>query len=1495
MFFLLAMLVNSLFIFAQSSFPVLHSPQTDPCGQQHSQEKLYQENPTLRPENNPAHQELEQFTQQYAASSNRNNVVLTIPVVVHVVHDNGPENLTDEEIIDGIALINEDFSATNEEIPSEIHSSFLNIVADCEMNFELARFDPNGIPATGITRQVSSYTYAGDDPNMKLQYNWPREKYLNVWLVNKPFAGNSSSGFAYYPPSVDDPIYAHYDGVVIAYWAYGRHDETAVGYEHVMSHEIGHWANLKHTWGDQSDFGTAAACNDDDLVDDTPNTQGHAFFGDCTLETFSCGTLDNNNNFMDYTGTCTAMFTLGQKDRMLASMYSSISGRNNLWSASNIEATLGDPAAPLMVYNTLTISEDIANDGTVNSSMQVTLNNATFSQSTGSFSAGVHYSITGLPTGLAANINVTSSTSLTVDISGTAANHADADDATYTIAFQDAAFSEVTAAEVGGSNNPALLIDFLDPYTVVYVDLEDPFAEQNGQDWEFFALNYGNAEFGAWLYDSDFFKLETYGNGAICHDGTRNIVPLDCGVTIGNSDVFTEPDVYPGQLDISNPSYTDWNGRTAYIGFTFRKGGYDHYGWLKATVPPDGSKFTVTEGAYHTGPEYSITTGMGCDATLNYTPPAVAESITNDGSFNDFTNILTENVVFSQSSGSFIENTHYTISGLPAGLTASMQVISNTLVELHIDGTTTPHADADDINISVSFLDAAFAGTLAANVVHATNAQVLIDFRAAYEVVCVDLNDPFAEKGGQTWEYFTLNYGNTEFGTWLFEDDNFKLETYGKGMMCYPNTRHIQPLGSGVEVSANSTFTPPGDYPDQLDVSNLTYTAWNGYTGYMGFEFYKDGYIHYGWFLAAVTPSGDRFTILEAAYNTAPNGAVYTGSCGGTSPLTISFETTNVTCSGGNDGSATAIPIGGTNPYTYAWDNNENSATISDLNVGTYTVTVTDGNNTIGIATVNVVEAPQMILTIVPTNESSEGAGDGAANLTITNGTSPFIYNWSNGANTEDISNLDAGTYSVVVTDANMCTFYQTVTIFAGANTTYCPANTLLNHNFISRVQVAGIDYSSAWNGYSDFTHQIGVMEAGSTYDLVIGCDIDYWEDISLGTWIDWNSDGDFEDAGEEVYLYRGEGPFTTTIIAPFDLTDGPTRMRVRLGYGSDMVACGEDTYQGEVEDYSLNLTGGTTSSGGYCEAYTELDFNHITNVNVAGINHNSVWNNGYGNFTNLLGQMEAGENYTLNLNFESEHWPDIAVGAWIDWNMDGDFEDANEEVYRVRSDGPFGTNISVPMDIPNGVTRFRVRLGYGADMDACGYDDYQGEVEDYSIQLLGVALATEMLDFEAKKSSKNIVLNWQTTHEEEIDYFIIEKSDDGRTFEKIGEKMAKKKAHNTYEFLDNRPFKGLNYYRLRQVDYSGQERFSEVEVVDFNNKNDLIIYPNPVGNEFLNLSFEQDLEEPMVVEVFDYTGRIVLTQQILDTNDYQLDVSDFAKGVYILRVGERRLRFLRL
>lgn len=1342
-----------LALFLVNAFPLTIQAQKSPnpienhnekCGFQTIQNQLYENNPELRPSINPAHKKLEKWTQNYTSHNNRNQVVLTIPTVVHVVHDNGPENLTDAEIIDAIALLNEDFSGTNEEVPNEIHPSFLSSVADIEVRFELARFDPNGIPTTGITRQISEYTYAGDDPDMKLAYRWPREKYMNIWLVNKPFAGNSSSGFAYYPWSVDDPVYEHYDDIVIAYWAFGRHDETYSGYEHVLSHEVGHWANLKHTWGDQTNVETSEACGDDDDVSDTPNTTGHSFFGDCTLETYSCGTLDNNNNFMDYTGTCTGMFTWGQRDRMRAAIESNVSQRNNLWSATNLNETLGDPNAPRLVYEKLSVQEAISNDGTVNASINITLENALFSQSSGDFTENTHYTVSGLPNGITATISLNSSISAVLHLNGTTTNHDETDDAAISIYFQDAAFNGTLATNIPGSTNDLLSINFIAPYTVIFVDLEDPHAQIGGQEWEYFDVNYGNADFGTWLYNGDHLKLETYDKGAICEPGTRNITPLPCGFSIGPDDTFTPPEIYPGQLDISNPTYTAWNGVSAYIGFSFRRAGYDHYGWLKATVSADGTIFTVTEAAYHTGPKYPILTGTGCAPAVNYEPPYIAEAIANDGSFDGRLYILAENVSFSQSSGIFTENTHYSLSGLPAGLSATVEVENEALLAIHVQGNTSNHDDVNDTHFNFSLLDAAFQSELAANVSNATNTSLLLDYRDPYEVVCVDLDDPFAQYGVQTWEWFTLDFGNGDFGTWLYNDVNYKLETYNKGAMCYTDTRNIRPLGYGDVIGPTETFTPPGSYPDQLDVANPSYTNWFGQTAYIGFELTYNGNKHYGWFLAAVNSNGTSFTILEGAYNLAPNTMVFAGFCGGSSPLGVSFDKTDVSCNGDSDGSITANPIGGTAPFTYNWQHGGNQATTSNLAIGEYRVTVQDVLNNWAIGEVTIEEPAALLITAAPTNASASGTSDGAIDVTVVGGTPPYTFLWSNGADTEDLNNIPSGSYQVYVWDANGCNEQASVLVVAGS--------------------------------------------------------------------------------------------------AP----------------------------------------------DGYCEAWTEYDYNHISNVNIAGIDHGSGWNNGYVDFTNIAGLMELGNSYPLTINCESEHWPDIAIAAWVDWNMDGDFEDANEEVYRVRDEGPFTTTISVPNDIENGVTRMRIRLGYGDDMQPCGYDNYQGEVEDYSINLSnGAALDLELLDFSVKKQEETAFLQWKTLNESSMSHFILEKSVNGKDFEHLHTTSVQNKEAAVYHFVDEKPFSGLNYYRLKAVGWDNKTTISKIVAIDFGQKTDFSLYPNPFGNEKVWLVFDEQREETVEVEVINQMGQIVKTQIVgKNTKSVTLEVDDLERGIYFLKMN---------
>lgn len=139
----------------------------------------------------------------------------------------------------------------------------------------------------------------------------------------------------------------------------------------------------------------------------------------------------------------------------------------------------------------------------------------------------------------------------------------------------------------------------------------------------------------------------------------------------------------------------------------------------------------------------------------------------------------------------------------------------------------------------------------------------------------------------------------------------------------------------------------------------------------------------------------------------------------------------------------------------------------------------------------------------------------------------------------------------------------------------YCTASTALNYNTITRVRFANLDNSSGWDGYKDFTAQSATVAAGGSYQLQINLNVEYWPDISVAAWIDWNGDKQLNDTTEKVYVKRGSGPFSQTITVPANAKSGATLMRVRMGYGSDVKPCGVDGYQGEVEDYTIKVTGG--------------------------------------------------------------------------------------------------------------------------------------------------------------------------------------------------------------------------------------------------------------------------------------------------------------------------------
>ncbi len=312
--------------FSQTSFA-----QSRPCGTDMMVRKSLSQHPEFQAQRD----ELEAFTRQFSSSNER--VLKVIPVVFHVIHNYGSENIAKSQIEDEMRILNEDYQLLNSD-QNEVISAFTSIVANVGFEFRLAQLDPNGNCTDGITRTVSALTFSADD-NVKDLVVWPRNKYLNVWVVDNISFG--AGGYAYLPGSAQ----AATDGIVVLHTQLGSIG-TSGGSNfsaRTLTHEVGHWFNLLHTWGDTNSPGDAANCNSDDNVTDTPNTIGVANQS-CNLAQVSCGSLDNVQNYMDYS-TCAKMFTNGQKTRMLAAINSGTSSRNNLWTDANLLATGVNDAA----------------------------------------------------------------------------------------------------------------------------------------------------------------------------------------------------------------------------------------------------------------------------------------------------------------------------------------------------------------------------------------------------------------------------------------------------------------------------------------------------------------------------------------------------------------------------------------------------------------------------------------------------------------------------------------------------------------------------------------------------------------------------------------------------------------------------------------------------------------------------------------------------------------------------------------------------------------------------------------------------------------------------------------------------------------------------------------------------------------------------------------------------------------------------------------------
>lgn len=221
--------------------------------------------------------------------------VYTIPVVFHVLHQNGPENISDAQIIDAINVLNTDMRKLNADT-SLIIPRFKPLLSDIKVVFALAKLDPQGNCTNGIDRIYTSKTNYGDD-SAKVN-PWPRDKYLNIWTAKALQQG--WAGYAYYPSAATGSLSVH-DGLMVLADYVGSIGTSTPYKSRTLTHEVGHWLDLGHPWNTTINISinVGLACGDD-LVFDTPITKGHTtcppnlLTPDCMVDTFSTGLLNFN-------------------------------------------------------------------------------------------------------------------------------------------------------------------------------------------------------------------------------------------------------------------------------------------------------------------------------------------------------------------------------------------------------------------------------------------------------------------------------------------------------------------------------------------------------------------------------------------------------------------------------------------------------------------------------------------------------------------------------------------------------------------------------------------------------------------------------------------------------------------------------------------------------------------------------------------------------------------------------------------------------------------------------------------------------------------------------------------------------------------------------------------------------------------------------------------------------------------------------------------------
>lgn len=1058
----------------------------------------------------------------------------TIPMVFHIIHKNGEENISDEQILNAVDMLNEDFSATNPDI-IDVRTPFSNIIGDARINFALAKQAPDGNCTDGINRYVSGYdslySYFWTDDGqyyidrIKAAHYWDTDKYLNVYVVNQSY----NSGLAFFPYQVEAMSNAEkwLDGIMIRHYNVGNIGTAASNnLPHTFAHEVGHFLDLMHIWGNWFYPGASALswendcmyndalcpdfyCHSDDLVGDTPNTE-YQFQG-CVYETTTCGTSDNATNIMGY--GCELMFTEGQVERMHAALNSSLADRDNLWSQSNLEYTLNCSGTPAAInckklYNSFIYDFSIVanNYAYVLHYLNEINNKIRYRVNSGSWTAfepssNYYYAVTEIVKCATYEFQISEQCD------------------TIFSPWSDSQFFYTDANEIPNvlTSGP---LDSLDCFLIDTIQsCNNLLLSINKSNQSYFETNDGMAEATvsggvapytySWSNNSADSIINNLapGNYSVLVNDAQN-----CALQDSIEILRVNCDSISLTIDATNESYFNASDGTAFANIA---GGAVPYTYNWSNGDSIASIYNLMEGSY----QLLVTDARGC---------SISDSIIING--------IDCNVSLT------FESTNETYFELGDG-TASANLINATLPLSY------NWSNGDSIASISNLLPGEYNLILTDATGCATDTSFIIQpvdcDSFALETIIQDASNTQINDGS----IMAVASGGISPYTysWSTGDSLSSLENLAIGGYILTVTD-----GLGCLITENILIggADCGFFKVSILSTNQTYFNINDGNATVGvsggvapFSFnWSNGYTTQT--LSNLAPGDYMVYATDAAGCVAADTtSIEVVNC---NAINIQLSYYNETYYQASDGMAEAIIAGGNAPFTYAWSNGNTASIINNLSAASYFVEVTDarGCTAMDSLTILPVDCSSLDMVINKTNETYFGINDGTALASLSGGIAPYTYNWSNEESTETISNLVPGIYQLQVTDSIGCVVVDSIRILPincdlfGVDVIQenisCPSGAD-GSLFIGQVNYGFTPYDISWsNGVDDYFN--GELEVGN-YSLLltdsVGCSFEgeYYissgGDITIAENITAASSYQSNDGAIDITVSGGTAPYT--------------------------------------------------------------------------------------------------------------------------------------------------------------------------------------------------------------------------------------------------------------------------------------------------------------------------------------------------------------------------------